>query len=254
MRAWPLTLLLLAVTRPSEACIEVAMVPRVFPAPLTLAATNAHIFVSLDREWATELLCDDTGATCQKGDFFLTLRTAATAAAAPSEIAFTTLRTVTTEDVSTLELVPSLAAKTRYELVRQERKGRRPARVIGTFATGADKDTDPPKWKGVTVEHLQVATPGLLVLCGPQTSVRLAVDVPNEPALFEVWISAPGGAVDTKKPPAVLTASEGKTLTIAGPHLTIGKDVRIAVRPVDLAGNVGTLSEVTVDTSPKAKK
>ena len=43
-------------------------------------------------------------------------------------------------------------------------------------------------------------------------------------------------------------------MTLDSKMLPSGKDVHVALRPIDIAGNVGTLSEVTVDTSPKPKK
>ncbi|MGZ3419053.1 MAG: hypothetical protein ACXVEE_14375 [Polyangiales bacterium] len=259
---------LCATQRTSRACLlVVTRGPRITPGPLDHAPLNTRVFARMEADWSHGEICPsgwDNKKTCPKGDFSLVMRTAATLTAASAEVPFEIKRTVKQGDDEFLELAPkALAAKTRYEVLLVERAARVPPQVVGTFATTDAADGTAPTWKGITRNEVTVPTPGVFILCGgPETTVTMDVDPPVDasPVRFEVFVSAPGGAIDLGKPPRAVVASERLEpkaplrVFLAAPMIPNGKDVRIALRPIDSAGNTGTVSEIVVDTTPKAKK
>jgi len=161
------------------------------------------------------------------------------------------------------ELVPKqpLRAKTAYEVVDDAG-----AKVL-ELTTTADPDTKAPAWSGVQkaryVRHL-----GACCMCHtglPHVRVQTGAysdDHGTDEVVFAVWIAGPGGKIDYKQPPATYVLPSKNELVLGNPStcgrdnfgLPDGKKLRIGVRPVDLAGNVGTASEIEIDLSKQPKE
>ncbi|MGZ3422459.1 MAG: hypothetical protein ACXVEE_31635 [Polyangiales bacterium] len=250
----------------SEACILVRVEgAKITPEPDQRAPLDTHVFAVLDAEWAHAEMCPkdwDGAKACPRGDFALIARTAATPESAPVQVTLETKRSIQQGEDVFVELVPKgLAAKTRYEIVLAEKGAHVPPRVVGTFTTTATRDTEPPQWKGILGSSVTAPTAGILILCSmpmPFAEIRIDRPIDTSPVRYEVFVSKPGGAIDTTKTPnAVLDldyAAGHYQVVVPAAVLPPGKDVRVAIRPIDIAGNVGTSSEVTIDTSPKTTK
>lgn len=160
------------------------------------------------------------------------------------------------------ELVPkqALRAKTAYEIV--DRGG---AYVL-EFTTTAGNDTKAPEWKGTRAASY-VRQPAACCMChtgNPYVRVDTGAfsdDHGKDTVVFAVWIADAGGKIDYKQPPATYVQPWKAELALGHPSicgsnnfdLPAGKTLRIGVRPVDLAGNVGTASELKIDLSRKPK-
>ncbi len=160
------------------------------------------------------------------------------------------------------ELVPTrpLRAKTRYEVV--DAAGEK----VLEFTTTAGDDTKAPAWKGMQ-NALYVQQPGRCCMCHTGTPhVRVDTgafsdDHGKDEVVFAVWTTGAGGKIDYKKPPATYVRPWSAEFvlghsSICGANnfdLPVGKAFRIGVRPVDLAGNIGTASELEIDLSRKPK-
>jgi hypothetical protein len=160
------------------------------------------------------------------------------------------------------ELVPkqSLRAATAYEVV--DAAGDK----VLAFTTTTGKDTEVPAWKGLQ-EASYVQQPGACCMCNtgkPHLRVDTGAfsdDHGTDAVVFAVWTAGAGGKIDYKQPPATYVRpwktefALGHTSTSDSNNIDLpdGKTFRIGVRPVDLAGNVGTASESEIDLSRKPK-
>jgi hypothetical protein len=79
--------------------------------------------------------------------------------------------------------------------------------------------------------------------------------------VFAVWTAAAGDKIDYQRPPTTYVRPWQTEVALGHPStcghnnfdLPAGKQLRIGVRPVDLAGNVGLVSELDVDLSKPPK-
>ncbi|HEU4728258.1 MAG TPA: hypothetical protein VFT22_10225 [Kofleriaceae bacterium] len=160
------------------------------------------------------------------------------------------------------ELVPKqpLRAKTAYQIF--DRGG---GQVL-EFTTTDENDTKAPEWKGTRAASY-VRHPGGCCACNtgnPYVRVDTGAfsdDHGKDTVVFAVWIADAGGKIDYKQPPATYVQPWKTELALGHPStcassnfdLPAGKTLHIGVRPVDLAGNVGTASELKIDLSRKPK-
>jgi hypothetical protein len=159
-------------------------------------------------------------------------------------------------------LVPKqvLRAKTAYEVVDNGRD------KVLEFTTTAGKDTKAPAWKGVQGGGY-VKQPGQCCMCNtgtPFVNVETGAfsdDHGTDAVVFAVWTAGAGGKIDYRQPPTTFVRPWQTELALGHPStcsasnfdLPVGKRIRIGLRPVDLAGNIGTASELEVDLSKKPK-
>jgi hypothetical protein len=163
-----------------------------------------------------------------------------------------------------------LEPKTRYEIIGAESPGGKKATLAG-FKTGSDPDTAAPTWKGPGPAAYQVSDP---LVCGtgkhhaevPLGTSALADDkTPPTSIALGVWSA--DGEFDARQPPITLipswgdravlgTASKCMAANFDIPEWPLAGDdfheVKLRLAPVDLAGNVGTPSVITVTNVPPA--
>lgn len=160
------------------------------------------------------------------------------------------------------KLVPKqpLRATTAYEVV--DAAGDK----ILEFTTTTGEDTEVPVWDGMQ-EASYVQQPGACCMCNtgkPYLSVDTGAfsdDHGTNAVVFAVWTADASGKIDYKQPPTTYVPPWKTEFTLGHPStcggsnfdLPVGKTFRIGVRPVDLAGNVGTVSEIEIDLSRKPK-
>jgi hypothetical protein len=177
------------------------------------------------------------------------------------------------EGFAALELVPrgGLAPDTAYRavVVRGER-----VLELETFRTGRGRDTTPPAWVGIrAARHVPPTSCSLACNDRRDASIEVVTDPPADDRagaeLLAVWMAKGGGAIDYKRPPlghvraerrpaggiAFGTRSDEIVLTLGGdgpcrtPSVEIprgARRVRVGMRPIDLAGNAGAVSEAVV--------
>jgi hypothetical protein len=161
------------------------------------------------------------------------------------------------------KLVPKqpLRAQTAYEVVNDA------GDKVLEFTTTAGTDTTAPTWKGLQVGRY-VKQPGACCICNtgfPHVRVDVGAfsdDHSKNAVVFAVWTAGAGGKIDYSQPPTTYVQPR-QTELVLGPQSTcrgsnldlpVRKKLRIGVRPVDLAGNVGTASEIELDLSKKPKQ
>jgi hypothetical protein len=161
-----------------------------------------------------------------------------------------------------IALVPkqALRAKATYEVF--DNTGYR----VLELTTTAGKDTKAPTWKGIQ-RASYVKQPGQCCVCNtgtPYVTVDVGAvsdDHGASTVVFGVWTAGADGKIDYKRPPTTfvqpwqteLSLGHPSTCSVNNFDLPIGKRLRIGLRPVDLAGNVGTASEIELDLSKKPK-
>ncbi|HWO24197.1 MAG TPA: hypothetical protein VNO30_35885 [Kofleriaceae bacterium] len=167
---------------------------------------------------------------------------------------------VTAASYKIAELVPKqpLRGKTAYEVV--DGAGDK----VLEFTTTAGGDTKAPEWKGIQ-EASYVKQPGACCVCNTGTPYvivdtgAVSDDHGHEGIVFAVWSAAAGGKIDYTKPPTTYVRPWETEIALGHPSicgrnnfdLPDGKKLRIGVRPVDLAGNIGVASEIEIDLSRK---
>jgi hypothetical protein len=173
----------------------------------------------------------------------------------------------TSGEVSTLILTPRqpLAAKSVYAVVLARGSGS-PV-VLGEVVTGTASDNEPPTWKGAGKVQF-VHTPAVCCDCStsdPWASVEIAegadavkddLTAPDSIA-FVVWPA--DGKLDASRILAVIRAWRGN-LTLGHRSMcsprnfdlpATAKSLKLRIAPIDLAGNAGDPSVITIDmTSP----
>jgi hypothetical protein len=161
------------------------------------------------------------------------------------------------------ELVPkqALRAKTAYEVVDGD------GGKVLEFTTTAGQDTKAPEWKGLQ-EASYGKQPGMSDMCNTgDPHVRadisaLSDDHGKDAVVFAVWTADTGAKIDYTRPPATYVRPWRTAFTLGYPSfcrsnnfdLPVGNTLRIGVRPVDLAGNVGVASEIEIDLSKPPKE
>jgi hypothetical protein len=254
------------------------------PPPLgVLAPRNVRPRVTLHASWRTDDFCPPWPVRqkpCAKGAYDLRLRVAGEDVVIPID-----LRTSTSGDVATVEIVPksALPARTRFEIVHVESSGISPTQVIGTFMTGDAIDQTPPSWLGVTSFQRFGTWPGIplpppaprsaatrnvitldeLADCrGPGVSFSGGPPPTDDATRSEdlriaLWAGDPAQPIDYTAPPlAYLRGIPQRTsfdVTFGGDahpsnfSFERGKlPIKYGLRAVDLAGNVSAPSEITV--------
>lgn len=169
-------------------------------------------------------------------------------------------------ELTTVELVPltALAAETRYEIALIDPNKHPSTTVIGTFKTGTDTDTTPPRLDslGQVRNHLNIGHVGggSCSIRGPWITVSgfVAQDPgrPEAALAFAVWKPDPQGRLDTKRAPDALLfpyrgqASIGQT-SLCDPHAFVfhGATADLALAMVDEAGNRSATKRVRVDVT-----
>jgi hypothetical protein len=157
-----------------------------------------------------------------------------------------------------VELVPlaQLSPSTTYEVIAtQPERSDVPARTIGVFRTGTDVDVAAPVWNGVTRATLAPQTKGKWGPSGPTATFHFGAagdeSTANEELRFGVWLPDAQGRFDYSKAPATYASAHGLgqfVLTGGQPcgwaTFRFPITTRVGVRAVDLAGNLGSASEV----------
>lgn len=164
-------------------------------------------------------------------------------------------------ELTIARLVPKqvLRPKTAYEVVDDQ------GDKVLEFTTTGDKDTKAPGWTGLK-EADHVKQPGRCCMCNtgaPHIRVRtgeLSDDQDRDAVAFAVWTAAAGKAIDYKLPPTTYVQTWQGRFWLGRPSMCVPNNfdlptgkVRIGVRPVDLAGNLGTASERELDLSKQPK-
>jgi hypothetical protein len=231
----------MSITAHADACFIERATPWIWPRPLDTVPLNGHVTLWLENGWATRKVC--SGGGCAEGSFRIVVRTAATPSSPSHEVDFDVVRSL-----PTLEIAPKgLQPNTRYEVLLVEKLGRAAPELLSTFRVGTVKDTTPPAWTGAVLSSVELTKRGLLCDYPVTVVLTYAPIVDASPLLFDVWVSAPGGTNDTTKPPTTIETAQIDRVVVAG-YYPREKDVRFTVRPRDAAGNVGTISELVVDT------
>jgi hypothetical protein len=165
--------------------------------------------------------------------------------------------------VHTLVLTPkkALAPQSDY-LVKMP--GTADRGVLDRFTTGTTSDDSPPTWKGIA-ETRYVDEPARCCNCSsgkPYAVIEIAEDslalrddqTAAEDLVFGVWPAR--GPVDSTTLLAIAPAWSGtirlgEWSTCAPRNFTLpaARPARFRIAPIDLAGNVGTPAEITIDPS-----
>lgn len=180
-----------------------------------------------------------------------------------------------------VELVPRgpLQKDTEYEVVQWTGEH---SLVVASFRTSDGEDATPPRWAGIRAAAYRPAD-SCSVACSSRRGAR--VEVETEPPeddrsgaeLVAVWLASGEEAIDYRRAPVgYLTARQsryelGATLDLA-PRLKLelggagpcvdgtlplprgARRLRIGMRAVDRAGNLGAPSEATVEIPGTAKR
>jgi hypothetical protein len=170
--------------------------------------------------------------------------------------------------VHTLLLTPKKALDPQAEyLVKLPGTGG--VRVLGSFTTGTTSDESPPTWKGIA-ETGYIDEPARCCNCSSgkpyaviaiaQESLALRDDqTAAKDLVFGVWPAR--GPIDSTTLLAIAPAwggmiRLGEWSTCAPRNFTLpaAKPARFQIAPIDLAGNVGTPAEITIDpTRPEQR-
>jgi hypothetical protein len=161
-----------------------------------------------------------------------------------------------------------LRPETRYQVLAAAPGGGKPG-VVGEFITGKDTDATGPTWTGVA-KSAYVHAPAVCCNCttgNPWAVVELAApdriaddQTPAEAVAYGVWKGE--GAFDPAAPPLTVVRPWSGKLYIGHKSQCspanfdfAGKGtMTLRVAPIDLAGNVGTPVDVTIDLDKPLKK
>jgi hypothetical protein len=160
---------------------------------------------------------------------------------------------------------PLLAGAT-YHLMVAETKHGKPAELVQVITT-KDLDVTPPTWKGVSASSFVKYEPQCCICRtgGPEIDFDIA-DAHDEATaddqlVYGVWSG--DRPFDAKAPMLVLSAAYHGHLAIGSMSMCSptdfevpekAKSIKLHVAPIDLAGNIGTPSSVTVDlTKPRGE-
>ena len=160
-----------------------------------------------------------------------------------------------------VELTPvaRLRRHTSYEIVVDHPERRDvPTRTLGPFRTGADVDVAAPVWNGVTKATLAPRSNGKWGPSGPTATFHFGAagdeSTANEELRFGVWLPDGQGRFDYAKPPTTYASAHGGgqfVLTGGAPcgwaTFRFPITTRLGVRAIDLAGNMGSPSEVRLE-------
>lgn len=180
---------------------------------------------------------------------------------APVAVAY---RSAGSADVGVVELVPrhALRPNTSYEVIAAHDAA---LDVVGTFTTGGARATTAPAWKGVVKAGYFRAVPRccLCMTRDPYLELRLTAD-DHQPLArslaaiprYAIWVADRNGKLDYSRPPVTYLAGGTAWLSLGHPstcspdNFTIPhrKALKLGIRPVDLAGNLGAPSELVLDT------
>jgi hypothetical protein len=136
--------------------------------------------------------------------------------------------------------------------------------TLSTFSVGSPRDQAPPKWGGVRSTEYHRGSPGLTDCSSPEPFLVLhpepPVDDVSDPksVVFAMWIEGRSGKFDYQRvPDAYLLWIDG--VLVVGPSLycspnhiplpTKKQNFRFALRPMDLAGNLGAAHVVDAPLS-----
>jgi hypothetical protein len=245
-----------------ETCSCMPPVAWVAPGPLDPAPVNAHLFVTFDEHAP---FC--VGMNCVPTEASIALRAAAHDAVAAKAIAMHVTRKTKMGNFVHQELAPDapLAPKTRYEVLMLDALGKSPVRVVGTFVTTSAADHVAPEWSAI-IEEAELRHPSGMIDCGEGDSLVMRVPPAKDASTvrWEIYVAPGDATIDwSKQPSGVVFPTE--IYGNGNLQLTIGDDpgapsvplpkassVRVGVRPIDVAGNVGKEAEV-VRAWPKKK-
>jgi hypothetical protein len=169
-----------------------------------------------------------------------------------------TYKTSGVSAVSVVELVPSAPLKSAvvYEVVSSKQGT---LEVVGEFTTGSHTLAKPPAWSGVKKSGFYKGERMCCTCVSGDAYAEIEVGDPG-PAWaerrFAIWVAGKDGKVDYTKPP--VTYQPGEPTIILGHPSTCGaedftfpktKALRLGLKVIDLAGNVGPASELVLDTT-----
>lgn len=253
----------LAVSTRGETCTCVPPIAWVMPGPLDPTPVNAHLFVTFDEHAPVSVV----GMGYVPTESSIALRAAAHDGVPARSIAMHAVRKAKMGNFVHHELAPDapLAPKTRYEVLMLDALGKSPVRVVGTFVTTSAADHVAPEWTAI-IEEAELRHPSGFIDCGEGDSLVMRIPPAKDASAvrWEIFVAPGDATIDwSKQPSGVVFPTEiygnGKL------QLTIGDDacapsvplpkassVRLGVRPIDVAGNVGKEAEV-VRAWPKKK-
>lgn len=240
------------------------------PGPSGVVPRNARVWLTLPTTWELTGTCRATSAKrCPEpeGQYALVLRSATTGKDVKTRIDHTTGQ----EDrVLSVRGFDPLDANTRYEvwLVRGET-----GRILGTFRTNAEIDQTPPSWsKRVRVVDVRgaaprklargkggvVTLPDGLALDGPFVTLEVDAPVDGPSPFVALRIHTMNGTFPGGNVIIPVAAGGGPTqLTLGGSlppcaYSAIAlperpERVKISVQAIDIAGNLGEETSLTVN-------
>jgi hypothetical protein len=254
--------------------------PFVLPLPTVAAPVNARPVVRL-RLHDEDGSCPD--AVCAEDVERIVLVEAPHRQRSPHEINVN-ITTATSGRTRTFYLAPSrkLSRETRYELraVVSALDGQaRPTTLLGSFRTGSLEDSKPPE-AGVfdpIVVHPYRVPKGIIVLSNGPAQTESYAEVFGTPAsddqatgaalLYAVWSAPTGSEIDYARPPRGLFRPEPlfqqvtprklfdlgaeSVCSVSSFDLPEWGGLTVGIRPIDLAGNAGAVSELGIDLGPK---
>ncbi|HEV7556294.1 MAG TPA: hypothetical protein VGO00_12590, partial [Kofleriaceae bacterium] len=159
-----------------------------------------------------------------------------------------------------------LLARTTYHLMVASTKGGKPSE-LAEVTTTADLDGTAPTWKGVKASYYIKYEPQCC-MCrtgGPEIDVDVgdASDdtTPADQLVYGVW---PGdGTFDPKSPMVAMTSAYRGIVALGSLSICSAvnfdlpedaKSIKLRIAPIDLSGNIGTPSSVTIDLSKPLKQ
>lgn len=233
---------------PAAACS--CMMPRIQISPEGAGApTNATVVAWIPR-----------GGYGARGAVTLTLREKLSGA--PVAVDY---RTAGSADVGVVEMIPRAPLKpgTAYAVIEARAGGG--VDEVGGFVTGDARATRAPAWNGVVNGGYFQDKP-VCCMCmtdDPYILLELSAD-PHGPAdrkldavaRYAVWVADASGKLDYKRRPVTYLPGGSARLWLGHPSTCAPDDfkiprrkaLRLGIRPVDLAGNLGTASEIVLDT------
>jgi hypothetical protein len=239
----------------SSACSCWPPAPRVLPGPTDLAPVNTHVWVA---GWGVVIdgIKHCEGKVCAEHRYRYVLRLAGK----PTVSVPTATRRLESWTTTFLELVPekSLAKNSKYEVVRIDDAGNDPTEVISGFRTGAHVQSTAPKWTQHVAIDVVRDQGKFISSCSVSTYLRIIV--PTSSLHYAVWMApASKGALRYDAPPTgyFVADSDGNLVVGRGDCWSINVDVpgeqrlRVAVAPVDFAGNRGIAGESIIDARDK---
>jgi len=245
------------------------------PRPLDPAPRNTLVWLFYDASrWQQH--CDSAG--CSKQEFSHEIRLAPVTGSKVSEPRLqvpAVARVTSSGDQILVRLRPKalLPENRRFEVWEVPRDPRLPPRVVGTFRTTAAIDEEPPMWSGVQATRHAGAVVGrrgkIVVLdrlaAYPEEVFAGRARDASGPALYAVWRADVSGAWSARDPdsfvlerqvprswpplqiPPLLDLGSAEDCDTANFHEPASWQIlKLVIRPVDVAGNLGPASEATV--------